>query len=131
MQLGLGRLINFVGSKIGDEKVRIYDNSDVFILPIFSENYGVVVAEALARGVPVITTKGTPWVELSELNCGLWVDNSHEGIKDGILKILSLSSLQLMEMGHKGRALVQDKYLWGKTTERIIVSLVVTRWVQA
>ncbi|MDB9996342.1 glycosyltransferase [Gammaproteobacteria bacterium] len=126
IQLNLGSLINFVGPKIGSEKIRIYDNSDVFILPTFSENYGIVVAEALARGIPVVTTKGTPWVELSELSCGLWVENSHEGIKDGILKVLNLSSAELMNMGQKGRALIKEKYLWDKTTERTII---LYRWL--
>ena len=119
-------LITFVGTKIGLEKINIYDNSDAFILPTFSENYGIVVAEALARGVPVLTTKGTPWVELNELQCGLWVDNSNEGLKYGMLKILEHSSSELREMGQNGRTLVENKYLWDKTTGRTIE---LYRWI--
>ena len=125
-QLNLTSLISFVGTKIGPEKLYIYDNSDAFILPTFSENYGIVVAEALARGVPVLTTKGTPWVELNELHCGLWVDNSNEGLKHGMLKILEHSSSALREMGQNGRTLVENKYLWDKTTGRTIE---LYRWI--
>lgn len=126
LQLNLASLISFVGTKIGSEKLKIYDNSDAFILPTFSENYGIVVAEALARGVPVVTTKGTPWVELNEMDCGLWVDNSSEGLKYGMLKILDLSSSELRAMGRNGRILVKNKYLWDKTTGRTIE---LYRWI--
>jgi glycosyltransferase involved in cell wall biosynthesis len=120
VQLNLSSMIRFVGTKIGTQKLNIYDNSDVFILPTFSENYGIVVAEALARGVPVVTTTGTPWVELNELGCGLWVDNSSAGLKQAMLKILEISPSELREMGQKGRSLVENKYLWDKTTVRTI-----------
>lgn len=88
-----------------------------------------MVAEALARRVPVITTKVIPWVELNELNelnCGLWVDNSNEGLKHGMLKILEHSSSKLREMGQKGRILVENKYLWDRTTGRTIE---LYRWI--
>ena len=125
-QLNLTSLISFVGTKVGPEKLYIYDNSDAFILPTFSENYGIVVAEALARGLPVVTTKGAPWVELNELHCGLWVDNSNEGLRYGMLKILEYSPSELREMGENGRTLVKNKYLWDKTTGRTIE---LYRWI--
>ena len=72
-KLGLINFTSFVGAKVGLEKVKAFDNADLFILPTFNENYGIVVAEALARKVPVLTTQGTPWSELNTNNCGLWV----------------------------------------------------------
>jgi glycosyltransferase involved in cell wall biosynthesis len=39
----------------------ILRSADIMVLPTYSENFGIVVAEALALGVPVITTTGTPW----------------------------------------------------------------------
>jgi|TARA_B110000977_G_C11055311_1_gene483841 glycosyltransferase involved in cell wall biosynthesis len=125
-ELNLSDLVYFVGTKFGDAKIEIYDNSDIFILPTFSENYGIVVAEALARGIPVMTTTGSPWKELDTYNCGLWVNNTHEGLKKGLLEILSLSEHQLKDMGSNGRRLVADKYLWDRTTLRTIE---LYRWI--
>ena len=65
-QLGLGDIVSFIGPKFGQDKIDEFDSADIMILPSFNENFGIVVAEALARGLPVITTKGTPWEELNE-----------------------------------------------------------------
>ena len=64
VRLGLEASVKFVGSVYGEEKWRMLRSADVFVLPSRSENFGIVVAEALACSVPVICTKGAPWSEL-------------------------------------------------------------------
>ena len=113
-------LVTFVGPKFGKDKIQIFDSSDVFILPSYNENYGIVVAEALARGVPVITTKGTPWEELNKYDCGFWEENSDEGIKTALLKLLDCNKRKLTRMGNRGRELIKRKYLWNKTSLKTI-----------
>jgi len=54
----------FTGPVYGGEKDALYRMADLFVLPSFTENFGVVVTDALSYGIPVITTKGTPWSEL-------------------------------------------------------------------
>jgi len=119
-KLKIGALVSFVGPKHGKDKVELFDNADIFILPTFNENYGIVVAEALARGIPVITTKGTPWEGLNVNRCGLHVDNTKEGIKLGLLRLLSMSPIELRDMGLRGRELIKDKYLWSQSTSKTI-----------
>ena len=119
-QLNLNSLVSFVGPKIEQDKIDIFDSANVFILPSFNENYGIVVAEALARGIPVITTKGTPWEELNTNNCGFWVNNSDEGIKFSLMKLLETSDNELIKMGNRGKQLIERKYLWNKTTLKTI-----------
>lgn len=62
--LGLEADFTYLGDLSDVEKWTAYRRADVFVLPTYSENFGIVVAEALAAGVPVITTKGAPWSEL-------------------------------------------------------------------
>ena len=54
----------FVGNLDDQAKWREYVNADLFVHPSHSENFGISIAEALAAGLPVITTKGAPWSEL-------------------------------------------------------------------
>lgn len=118
--LGLKSIVKFVGPKFGLDKLNLIDNSDVFILPSYNENYGIVVAEALARGIPVLTTKGAPWDELVTNRCGFWVDNTELGIKEGLLQVMSSSREELQEMGARGRKLIKNNYLWSKTSLKTI-----------
>lgn len=62
--MGVDEMVQFVGPVYASNKWPLYRNADLFVLPTWSENFGIVVAEALASGTPVITTVGTPWSEL-------------------------------------------------------------------
>ena len=109
--------INFVGPLFGDAKLQAYTNANLFILPSYSENFAMGIAEALALGVPVITTKGTPWQILEEVNAGLWVDSNEDSIKNGLSKLMSLSTAELKIMGANGHKLIKDNYSMGKIAE--------------
>ena len=52
--------LRVVSNAFGDEKEKVWDWCDVLVLPTLSENFGLVVAEALERGKRVITTDGAP-----------------------------------------------------------------------
>ena len=70
-------LLKIVSSAFGDELEKVWDWCDVLVLPTFSENFGLVIAEALERGKCVITTDGAPaWGEnlsrIERVDGGLW-----------------------------------------------------------
>lgn len=102
--------VNFVGAKYGQEKWDFLRSADVMILPTHSENFGIVVAESLAIGVPVVTTQGTPWEDLEIHECGWWINLSVSNLENVIEKIISTPVHELEIMGQKGRKLVTEKY---------------------
>ena len=110
IELGIEKMVTFCGGVYGEKKWELYRKADVFILPTYSENFGIVVAESLASGTPVITTKGTPWEELNLYKCGWWIEVGSETTKEALIKFLALSEDQLKEMGCNGRKLIETKY---------------------
>jgi glycosyltransferase involved in cell wall biosynthesis len=69
------------------------------------------VAEALGVGLPVITTKGTPWSEIAG-SCGWWVDVNADAIAKALAAAMRLSDEERAAMGARGRELVAAKYQW-------------------
>lgn len=51
-------------------KKQLLDEAYVFVLPSFNESFSIAIAEALSRGVPVLTSKYTPWLDIHK-SCGL------------------------------------------------------------
>ena len=87
---GLSEEFSFTPPAYGARKEELYANADLFVLPTFSENFGIVIAEALAAGVPVITTKGTPWEDLRTRQCGWWIDIGVEPLAAALREAISL-----------------------------------------
>lgn len=109
-ELDIEKLVNFCGGVYGENKWKLFREADVFVLPTYSENFGIVVGEALACGTPVITTKGTPWEELNTEHCGWWTEVGTEATKKALSSFLALSVDKLKEMGCNGRRLIENKY---------------------
>lgn len=109
-RLGVADMVHFIGGVYGNCKWELLRNADLFVLPTHSENFGIVVAEALASGTPVITTKGTPWQELEEYKCGWWTEVGTAPTFNALKEFLQCSETELEEMGRNGRRLVEEKY---------------------
>lgn len=109
-KLGVSDIIQFLGPVYGDEKWKLYQESDVFVLPTITENFGIVVAEALACGTPVITTKGAPWEDINTYHCGWWVEVGKAPLKEALHSYINSSSEELEVMGKNGHRLIVNKY---------------------
>lgn len=110
---GLGQRVIFCGEVWGRDKVKLYCESDLFVLPSLSENFGLVVPEALSCELPVITTQATPWQELERHQCGWWIGTGVAPLAQALKTACALPDAALYEMGRRGRELVAAKYTWG------------------
>ena len=98
--------VRMIGHVEGALKEQLFQNTDLLVVPSYSENFGVVVAEALVRGIPVVSSTGTPWNRIEELGCGLWVKNDPESLAKAIER---MNRMPLHDMGRRGRT-------WATTT---------------
>jgi glycosyltransferase involved in cell wall biosynthesis len=119
---GLSDVVFFVGPIEGEKKESTFFNADLFVLPTYSENFGIVVAEALAHGLPVLTTTGAPWPTLPERGCGWWVDATVEGIAKGLRQATSYDPETLYAMGRKGREWVRTEFGWERVAKEVIAT---------
>ena len=86
--------------------------ADLFILPTRSESFGMAVAEALACGLPVITTTGAPWQGLVTHRCGWWVERSVDALAAALREAVALTPDQRRAMGDRGRTWVTTDFAW-------------------
>jgi glycosyltransferase involved in cell wall biosynthesis len=110
-------LFIYTGPVDGDEKQRLFESAHVFVLPSYSENFGIVNAEALAAGLPVITTTATPWREIEEEGCGWWIDPNADALTQALRVATEANPDDLRRMGVRGRHLIQSRYSWASAAE--------------
>lgn len=109
----------------GAEKQAALHAADLLVLPSQNENFAMVVAEALASGRPVISTKGAPWSGLVEHGCGWWIDHGVEPLATALGEAMAMPRASLDAMGENGRAWMARDFSW----ERIAAGMAeVYRW---
>jgi glycosyltransferase involved in cell wall biosynthesis len=105
-----GYNIHFTGFLDKKEKETVINSLSYLVLPSQSENFGMVVPEALIKGIPVIASKGTPWEELNTHHCGWWVENDVDTLAASIQKAIDTPENERIEMGKRGQELVKNNY---------------------
>lgn len=110
--LGLTDQTSFPGFVAGKDKDLLLQGSDIFVLPSFSENFGIAVAEAIAAGLPAILTPDiqiSP--EIAAAKAGLVVEGEEEALANAIAQLLT-SPQQRQVMGENGKSLASHRYSW-------------------
>lgn len=117
-ECGAEERCHFLGFITPQEKFQLYRAADLFALPTHMENFGYVFFEALASGLPVVTTKVDTWPELTESGGALIVPQTPEAFADAIAGLLP-DAARRRAMGESGRRWVFENL----NTQRVLAEL--------
>ena len=113
--------IEFTGEVYADRKEALFRRASLFVLPTHSENFGIAVVEAMMRGLPVITTTGTPWSMLDELGIGWCVEPGDLGLRGALASATRMSDDELRGMGARAAEFAQQ-FQWPNVVNTLIAS---------
>jgi glycosyltransferase involved in cell wall biosynthesis len=102
----------------GSDRPPPYSVASLFLLPSHTENFGMVIAEAMAWGVPVLVTDTTPWTEISAQDIGWCVPWSTYG--NTLRSALAEPAGQLGQRGTRARDWVLARYSWIRSASALV-----------
>lgn len=109
-QLGIGARVSWPGHVQGEMKAALLRDAAVFVLPSYSENFGIAVAEALAAGLPCVVGRGVALAEQVEgAGAGVSVGADAVGIANGLRGVLK-SELRRAMMAAKALAFAEANF---------------------
>ena len=118
--LGLKENIKILPPVFGNDKIQLYQESALFCLPSYSENFGMAIAEAMSCGTPVITTTNCPWEILKETNTGWCVNLSLDNLERALREALTMSPTELYDMGQKASKLIYENFDYRNVTRKTL-----------
>src|SRR5262249_26552332 len=116
---GIAARTSFVGMLQGEDKLAAFADASLFVLPSYSENFGIAVIEAMACGLPVlISDRVNIWREVVADGAGLAAPPEATAFAQRLRDILGAAG-QLVRMGQAGRAAVARRYDWANIAQRL------------
>ena len=119
-RLGLRDSVRILPPVFGRDKIRLYQESALFCLPSYSESFGMVIAESMSCGTPVITTTNCPWNILNDTKTGWCIDLSVDNLEYALREALSMNPTELYDMGHKASKLIYDNFDYRSVTRKTL-----------
>jgi glycosyltransferase involved in cell wall biosynthesis len=109
----------FTGMLLGPDKLAVLRDASMFVLPSYTENFGLAVVEAMAAGLPiVISDKVNIWREVETAGAGKVIPCEAGKFTEAILDLLDKPAMA-RQMGQKGQALVRDEFSWPDIAVRL------------
>jgi glycosyltransferase involved in cell wall biosynthesis len=120
--LGMNDKVTFTGFVMGQDKELLLQGSDLFVLPSYSENFGIAIAEAMSAGLPVIITPGVQIApEIAEAKAGLVIEGNLNTLQNAIAQLLDSPSLR-QQLGENGKRLVRQRYCWDSIAHQLVAT---------
>jgi glycosyltransferase involved in cell wall biosynthesis len=116
-----GADVVFFGPAFGEEKEELLRSASAFILPSLSEGLPMSVLEAWAYGLPVVMTPECNLPEGFASQAALEIRNGGRGNRnwEGLRALLDMSDSDRIEMGRRGRRLVEERFTWPKVAAQM------------
>ncbi|WP_336985428.1 glycosyltransferase [Altererythrobacter aquiaggeris] len=122
--LGISERVHWPGMLLGDAKYGAYRGAEAFALPSHQENFGIVVAESLACGCPVlISDKVNIWREISAAGAGMVHPDTSQGTTEALNQFLAVSPEQKGAMRVRGERLFKQCFTWESATMNLLREL--------
>lgn len=120
-KLGVGDKLIFLGYFPDEDLPDLYRAADMFVFPSIYENLPFALLEAMASGLPVITTTvgGIPEV-IHDGENGFMIEPYNSTALAGIILYLIESPEKAREIGFSGRETVKEKFNWENITQQVL-----------
>lgn len=109
-ELSLDDIVTFLGHVAGTDKEHLLASARCLVMPSHTENFGIVVTEALAQGTPAIASTGTPWATLTETQTGWWTDNDPESLARCMGEAMALPSEEYVAMSARAARVAAQRF---------------------
>ena len=102
-------------------KIAAFRESDVFVLPSYSENFGMAVVEAMSCELPVVITEGVGISKnIVRANAGIVIKKDEDELTHAILGVLDNKDAK--EMGRRGKIFVQNEFFSKRVAQKFIAT---------
>lgn len=118
-QENVGSRVHFIGYLSGTQKSLAYHAAELLVIPSRSEAMSIVVLEAGATATPVLLTDQCGFNDIKEIGGGMIVSANDEGIKQGLINLLSMPC-KLKSMGNKLKQFTQQFFTWDSIISKYI-----------
>lgn len=126
-ELGISDIVEILDPIYGAAKEQCLGEAQLFFLVSKSENFGISAAEAMAKGLPVITSKEIPWSCVESEGLGWWVPGQIEPLAEAIDAATQLDPKELARIGGRGRDYARNAFGWDRIAKDFIQTY---RWMQ-